>query len=105
VALSAGADGGMKLTYCVTKEMAEKKELPAGQQGDCKTSQTPIPGGMNISFTCTRPPSSGTGQVLFQGDSAYTMRMNVTGTMQGQQESMTVDSTGRLLSPVCTPKN
>ncbi|WP_377701170.1 DUF3617 domain-containing protein [Pseudoduganella sp. UC29_71] len=105
VALSAGADGGMKLTYCVTREMAEKKELPAGQQGDCKTSQTPIPGGMNISFTCTRPPSSGTGQVLFQGDSAYTMRMNVTGTMQGQQESMTVDSTGRLLSPVCTPKN
>jgi|EP01034_Spumella_vulgaris_P040304 hypothetical protein len=104
IALSGGADGGMKITYCVTKEMAEKKELPAGQQGDCKTSHTPIPGGMNISYTCTNPPSSGNGQVLFQGDSAYTMRMNMSGTMQGKQESMTVDSTGRLLSPNCTAK-
>ena len=42
--------------------------------------------------------------MLFQGDSAYTMRMNMSGTMQGKQESMTVDSTGRLLSPNCTAK-
>lgn len=104
IALTGGADGGMKITYCVTKEMAEKKELPAGQQGDCKTSQTPIPNGMNISFTCSNPPSSGSGQVLFQGDSAYTMRMNMSGTVQGKQESMTVDSTGRLLSPTCAAK-
>lgn len=105
IALAAGADGGMKITYCVTKEMAEKKELPAGQQGDCKTSHTPIAGGMNISYTCTNPPSTGKGQVLFQGDSAYTMRMTMSGTVQGQQESMTIDSTGRLVSPVCTAKN
>jgi len=104
IALTGGADGGMKITYCVTREMAEKKELPAGQQGDCKTSQTPIAGGMNISYTCANPPSSGSGQVLFQGDSAYTMRMNMSGTLQGKQESMTVDSAGRLLSPNCGAK-
>jgi hypothetical protein len=105
IALTGSADGGMKISYCVTKEMAEKKELPAGQQGDCKTSQTPIPGGLNISFTCSNPPSTGSGQVLFQGDSAYTMRMNMSGTVQGKQESMTIDSAGRLISPVCTAKN
>lgn len=104
VGISGSADGGMKMTYCVTREMAEKKELPAGQQGDCKTSQTPIPGGMNISYSCTNPPSNGNGQVLFQGDSAYTMRMNVSGTVQGKQESMTIDSSGRLLSADCAAK-
>jgi hypothetical protein len=104
VALSSSGDGGMKLTYCVTREMAEKKELPTGQQGDCKSTSTPIAGGMNVSFTCTKPPSSGSGQVIFQGDSAYTMRMTINGAMQGKQESMTVDSTGRLLSPDCAGK-
>ena len=103
VTMSGNGDG-IKLTHCVTKEMAEKKELPAGQQGDCTSSNTPIAGGMNVSFSCSKPPSSGKGQVLFQGDSAYTMRMNITATVQGKQETMTVDSTGRLLSPQCTGK-
>lgn len=104
VALSSSGDGGMKLTYCVTKEMAERKEVPTGQQGDCKSTSTPISGGMNVSFSCTKPPSSGSGQLMFQGDSAYTMRMTISGAMQGKQESMTVNSSGRLLSPDCAGK-
>lgn len=101
VGMSVGGDGGIKITHCVTKEMAERKELPTGQQGDCKSANTPIPGGMNVSFTCAKPPSSGTGQVMFQGDSGYTMTMDVSGNVNGKPERMTVNSVGRLLSPVC----
>lgn len=101
VGMSVAGDGGIKITHCVTKEMAERKELPTGQQGECTSSNTPIPGGMNVSFSCSKPPSSGTGQMMFQGDSGYTMKMDVSGTVNGKSERMTVHSVGRLLSPVC----
>lgn len=101
VGMTVGDDGGVKITHCVTKEMADRKELPTGQQGDCKSSNSPIPGGMNVSFSCTKPPSSGTGQMMFQGDSGYTMKMDISGTVNGKAERMTVHSVGRLLSPVC----
>ncbi|CAN7461592.1 DUF3617 domain-containing protein [Pseudoduganella sp. LjRoot289] len=100
VGMSVSGDG-VKITHCVTKEMADRKELPTGQQGDCTSSNTPVPGGMNVSFSCVKPPSSGTGQVKFQGDSAYTMTMDVNSTVSGRPEKMTVHSVGRLLSPVC----
>ena len=101
VGMSVGGDGGVTITHCVTKEMADRKELPTGQQGDCTSTNTPVPGGMNVSFNCAKPPSSGTGQVKFQGDSGYTMNMNVNSTVNGKPERMTVQSVGRLLSPVC----
>lgn len=101
VGMSVSGDGGVKITHCVTKEMADRKELPTGQQGDCTSTNTPIPGGMNVSFTCAKPPSSGSGQVTFQGDSGYTMNMDVSSTVNGRPERMTVHSVGRLLSPVC----
>jgi hypothetical protein len=101
VGMSVSGDGGVKITHCVTKEMADRKELPTGQQGDCKSNNTPVPGGMNVSFTCAKPPSSGTGQLMFQGDSGYTMSMDVSSTVNGKPERMTVQSVGRLLSPVC----
>ena len=93
--------GGVKLTYCLTKEMAEKQELPSGQPGQCTTTRTPIPGGLNVTFNCTTPPSSGNGQVIFNGDTAYTMKMNVNGQGNGKAQQMTVEGTGRWLSADC----
>lgn len=104
VGMNIGSDGGLKVSYCLTKEMAERKELPTGQQGQCNTSYSPHTSGMNVHFTCTQPASSGTGQVTFQGDTAYTMNMNVVTTLNGKRESAKVQGTGRWIGPDCGGK-
>lgn len=101
VTMNLGENGGVKLTYCLTKEMAERQDLPAGQPGQCSTTRTPVPGGLNVSFNCTRPPSSGNGQVIFNGNTAYSMRMNVNSSAGGKPQSMLVEGSGRWLSADC----
>jgi len=97
----AGSDGSLKLTACVTPEMAARKELPLNQKGKCTSKQDAVPGGLNVSFTCTDPASSGTGQIRFQGDNAYTMTMNVINNSGAGPQNATVESTGRWLSASC----
>ncbi|NVM79258.1 hypothetical protein FHW83_005095 [Duganella sp. SG902] len=97
----AGGDGGLTLTACVTPEMAARKELPLNQQGKCTSTQQPVAGGMNVSFTCTNPASSGTGQIRFNGDQAYTMTMNVINNSGAGPQNATVESTGRWLGDTC----
>jgi hypothetical protein len=101
VSMNLGEDGGVKLTYCMTPEMAEKQELPSGQPGQCSTTRTPVPGGVNVTFNCTRPPSNGSGQVIFNGDTAYSMRMNVNSSAHGKPQSMLVEGSGRWISADC----
>lgn len=104
VGVSMGGDGSVKVTYCVTKEMAARRELPTGQQGQCTSNATPTASGMRVSFTCTNPPSSGSGEVTLMGDTAYTTTMNVTSSARGKPETMAVDASGRWLSADCGAK-
>jgi hypothetical protein len=100
----AGSDGSLKLTACVTPEMAARKELPLNQQGKCTTKQDSVPGGLNVSFSCTDPASSGSGQIRFQGDNAYTMTMNVINNSGTGPQNATVESTGRWIGATCPAK-
>ncbi|SFU80099.1 DUF3617 domain-containing protein [Pseudoduganella namucuonensis] len=104
VGMTMGSDGGVRITYCMTREMAERKELPTGQGEQCTSTSTPVAGGMNVSFQCAKPPSSGTGQVRLQGETGYTMNMNVTSSARGKPETMAVESTGRWLGADCGGK-
>lgn len=100
----AGSDGGITLTACVTPEMAARKELPLNQKGKCTSTQEPVAGGLNVSFVCTDPASSGKGQIRFNGDSAYSMTMNVTNNSGTGPQSATVESAGRWLGATCPAK-
>jgi hypothetical protein len=97
----AGSDGSLTMRACVTPEMAARKELPLSQKGQCKSTQTPVPGGLNVSFNCTDPASSGTAQVRFLGDDAYTATVQVTNNTGTGPQNATVESTGRWLSATC----
>jgi Protein of unknown function (DUF3617) len=101
VTMQLAEGGGVKVNFCLTKEQAANPRLPSGQPGQCTTTQTPVPGGLNIAFKCSKPPSSGSGQVIFEGDSGYSMRMNVDSTVQGQAQNMTVESAGRWVAADC----
>jgi hypothetical protein len=100
----AGSDGAITMTMCITPEMAARKEVPLNQKGQCTSKQEPVAGGMNISYTCTAPPSSGTGQLRFVGDNAYTMTMHVTNNGPSGPRAADMESNGRWLSATCPAK-
>ena len=97
----AGPAGGMSVRICMTREMAQKNEVPS-QQGDCKsTAQARSGNTMKVAFACTNPPSKGEGQVTFTGSEAYTSRMTVTTQVQGKPEKMTMEGSGKWLGADC----
>lgn len=95
-------NGAMVLKMCMTKEMAARKEIPFQQHGNCTQKQSPMVGNtMKVSFNCTQPQASGEGQVTFQNDSAYAMKMRVTSAALGTPETMNMDATARWLGTDC----
>ena len=100
VGMGKGA-GTTAMKICMTKEMAERNEV-ATQQGDCKHTNSPRTGNtMKMSFSCTKPPSSGEGQITFNGPDSYSMKMAVTTTVKGQPQKVDMDGTGRWLGTDC----
>lgn len=98
---TVGADGAVRVTACVTPEMAARQQIPTGQPGDCKSNNVAVPGGMNVSFSCANPKSSGTGKVTFQGDQAFTMQLNANTSARGTPEQVNVASSGKWLGATC----
>jgi hypothetical protein len=103
VALGGSATGGgSTLKICISKEMADRHELPAQTQGDCTTTVSDkTASGMKMSFVCKNPPSSGEGVYTFNGDSAYSMKMKINSSLKGASETTTMDSTGKWLTADC----
>jgi hypothetical protein len=98
---TVGADGAVRVTACVTPEMAARKQIPTGQPGDCKSKNTDIAGGMNVSFTCANPKSSGEGKVTFSSEQAFSMQLAVTTSARGTPEQVNVTSNGKWLGATC----
>ncbi|MFZ4876753.1 DUF3617 domain-containing protein [Janthinobacterium sp. Mn2066] len=98
---TVGADGAVRVTACVTPAMAARQQIPTGQPGNCQSNNQPIAGGMQVAFSCTNPKSSGTGKVVFNGDQAFNMQLNVTTSARGMPEQVNVASTGKWLSASC----
>jgi hypothetical protein len=96
-----GPGGGMSIQMCMTREMAERNDVPT-QRGDCKTTQQSRSGKtMKMAFTCANPPSSGEGEVTFASPEAYNMKMAVTTQAQGKPEKMNMEASGKWLASDC----
>ena len=93
---------GINMKMCITREMASRNHLPVQTQGSCTTTQSPVVGGkMKYSFTCKNPPSSGQGEVSFNGETGYSMKLQATSTVQGQQQQVDMAATGKWVSADC----
>lgn len=100
VRMAPGAGGGMAVQVCMTKEMAERNDMP--MQEGCRMTKNQRSGKtMNFAFTCSNPPSSGEGQVSFASPESYTSHMKVRTTTQGRTDTTTMDATGRWLKADC----
>lgn len=101
MSMPGGSGGAMTVKFCMTKEMAERKEIPS-QRGDCKTTRQQVSGSrMTMAFTCTNPPSSGEGEVTITSPEAYQMKMVVNTTVQGKPERVNMEGSGRWLGANC----
>ena len=96
----SAAGGGMAVRVCITKEMAARNETPT--QGDCKQEQLQKSGNTTkFKFTCSKPPSSGEGEVTMNSPESYTMKMKMTSQEKGKPEQMTMDAQGKFVSSDC----
>jgi hypothetical protein len=101
VKMGGGGPGGMTVQTCVTKEMAERNEVPA-QQGDCKTTKQQRSGNTTtVAFTCTNPPSSGESQFTLVSSEAYTIKSVLNQVIDGKPRQMNVEGSGKWLSADC----
>lgn len=96
----AAPGGGTAVKMCMTKQMAERSEVP--MEPGCTITRNQRSGNTtNIAFTCSNPPASGEGQVTAGGPEAYRTRMTVRTTVQGKAETMTMEGSGRWLGADC----
>jgi hypothetical protein len=101
VQMSVGAGGALTSRMCMTKEMIQRKEFPV-QEGDCKQKVTPVgPRKMKITFSCTKPPASGEGEMTLDSDTSYHAKMHVKGSEGGEQRTVDMDVTGKWLGADC----
>jgi len=75
--MSTNSSGNMVVKACITPEMAEKGIVPIQQNGKCTATSSRSGKVVNISYTCaTQPPSTGQGQLTFDSETAYTLKMH-----------------------------
>jgi hypothetical protein len=105
VQMGTSSGGGMTVKICMTQEMVDRNEVSARQsanQSECTHTNSPRVGNtMKFSFVCTKPPSSGEGQVTYTSSEAYSMKMTTTGTVRGKPEKLEMLTTGRWLGTDC----
>lgn len=105
VQMGTGAGGGMTIKVCMTQEMVDRNEISSHQstnQHDCTHTNSPRSGNtMQFSFVCTKPPSSGEGQITFSGSEGYTSKVSTTSTVRGKPEKIDMQSSGRWLGSDC----
>jgi hypothetical protein len=99
--MGTAGGSGMSMKMCVTKEMAERNEMPTQDRGDCKKSVQRSGNTVKMSFTCANPSSSGEGQFTFNSPESYSMKMVVNTQMQGKPETMNMEGTGKWLAADC----
>ena len=109
--MGAAGPGSISSKVCLTKEMIERNEMPA-TQGDCTSTTSPRIGNtMKMAFTCSKPPSSGEGQITYVSSEAYAIKMTVNSATRGKGEKMEMESSSKWLGtdcgsvqPITTPK-
>lgn len=101
VKMGPGAGGGMAAQVCITKEMAERQEMPMNQAGCKITSQSKTGNVTKMAYACTNPPSSGEGTYTYHSAESFSSKMVTRTTVQGRAETMTMDGNGKWLKADC----
>lgn len=90
VQMNFGTNGDATVTIkaCISKEQAERSELPVNQTGHCKYENSRSGNSGRTHFVCKDPEAEGNGEFTFDGPDHYTSKMTI------QTRGRTVASTG-----------
>jgi hypothetical protein len=101
VQIGAAANGGGAMRFCMTREQAETREVPAAT-GDCKVTQQSRSGNtFTSSFSCTNPKSTGVSQVTFSGPQAYATKTSIVTEARGKKETTVMENSAKWLAADC----
>ncbi|MBK6322141.1 DUF3617 domain-containing protein [Candidatus Aalborgicola defluviihabitans] len=101
VQLGNNSGGGMTIKVCMTQEMVDRNEVGRQEPGCTHTYSQRTGNTMQFSYVCTKPPSSGEGQITFASPEAYNMKMTSTTTVQGAPQKIEMQNNGRWLGGDC----
>lgn len=99
-------DGGMVTKVCISKEMAERDQLPQMNQKEsgCETKNYQRTGtGFNMDIICDGPDMKGEGKVKgkFSGSESFTSIYDFKGTAYGQPVDQRLEGSGKWLGTDC----
>jgi hypothetical protein len=96
---------GLQATrVCISKEQAERDELPTEREGRCSYGPMQRSGStVRMSFTCTDPASRGELEFKLQSEKAYSSRVTTTETSgrKGEHRRVEMSQQARWLSADC----
>lgn len=95
------AGGVVTVKACITKEQAERNQLPAPQQGNCTQESERSGNIIQTHFVCTNPASEGDATVTLRGNHSFTNDVTVRTQRQGQTETTKISGEGRWLAADC----
>lgn len=102
VALNPGGAGGMNVRFCMSKEQAEADDMPQDPDGNCKRDSLNRSGAtVRFTFSCTKPPSKGSGEVVFASSKAYTMKMQMDRSEKGKTQRVDMQQSAKWLAADC----
>jgi Protein of unknown function (DUF3617) len=102
--MAMGGAGGAPnaVRVCISKEQAERNELPTGNDGRCtRDSLERSASTLKFKVTCTDPVGSGEGTFNFSSDKAYSGSMVMNVTRDGRAMRMEIQQQGKWLGADC----
>lgn len=98
----AGAGAPATVRVCISKDQAERNELPTGNDGRCKRDSMERSGNtLKFKLSCTDPAGTGEGSFTFSSDKAYSGSMVMNVTRDGRAMRMELQQEGKWLGSDC----
>jgi hypothetical protein len=102
VALGGAGAAPNAVRVCISKEQAERNELPTSTDGRCKRDALERSGStLKFKVTCTDPAGTGEGSFNFSSDKAYSGNMVMNVTREGRAMRMEIQQEGKWLGADC----
>ncbi len=97
MSMSAMAGGVISLKTCISKEQAERQEMPVSENGRCKHDVQRSGKTVRTHFVCTDPDSEGDGEFTFESPERYTNKI----TVKRGDKTTTISGEARWLGADC----
>lgn len=97
VSMSGMAGGAISIKSCISKEQAERHEMPVSENGRCKHDVQRSGKTVRTHFVCTDPASEGDGEFTFESPERYTNKI----TVKRGDKSTTISGDARWLGADC----